>query len=235
MPADPTATEPRVWDGKLQISRGAMVVRRTIAFEDRTDQVLPRVARDVLAFESTTLPRADGLALTLYDPDPANAESLKLTYELKNRNVSHVFDLAELDNGPIVLDAGDGNKIVVASRRRADRCDHGFLRGRWHALTPHAGHFVGLVLNADGEPAGHVRGIYGERRNGDSVMFGKFINREGGFRGIVRGTYDGRHFDARWLDRGGDHGVMHGVYFPGPNVRAGGFLGRWAETSCEAQ
>src|SRR6185295_16929130 len=129
-------------------------------------------------------------------------------------------------------DAGDGFKMVVASHRRADRCDHGFLRGRWHALTPHAGHYMGLVLNADGEPAGHIRGIYGERRNGESVFFGKFISREGGFRGLLKGTYDNGKFNARWIDRGGDHGVAKGVYQPGPSLRAGQFLGRWAETSC---
>jgi ketosteroid isomerase-like protein len=79
-------------------------------------------------------------------------------------------------------------------------------------MGPNAGRYAGLVLDSDGEPVGHIRGIYGNRRNGQPVFFGKFINRDGGFRGIVRGTYDERHFDGRWLDRAGDHGVMAGVY-----------------------
>jgi len=66
------------------------------------------------------------------------------------------------------------------------------------------------------------------------VLFGKFIDREGHFRGILAGTYANGEYRARWIDRGGDHGVAHGVYFAGATERSGGFLGRWAETSCTA-
>ena len=116
--------------------------------------------------------------------------------------------------------------------RRTDTCQHGFLRGRWHAMSPNAGVYAGLVLDTDGEPTGHIRGIYGQRRTGESVFFGKFIARDGGFRGILLGTYEDGHFDARWLDRGGDRGMLRGMYRPGETLRAGRFLGRWAETTC---
>ena len=52
--------------------------------------------------------------------------------------------------------------------------------------------------------------------------------------GLLKGSYESGHYQARWIDRAGDHGVAGGVYFPGPAMRAGGFLGRWAETSCAA-
>lgn len=233
MPADPTATTGRDWSGDLQISRGGMLIRRQIAFEQATDRVLPRVSRDVISFQSVTRPHADGLALTVLDPDAANANPLTLTYT-PTGGTAHTLDLSQLANGPIVVDVGDGNRVVVAGHRRNDACDHGFLRGRWHALSPNASAYRGIVANSDGEPVGHIRGIAGKRQSGEAVMFGKFINREGQFKGILKGTYENGKFVARWLDRDGDHGKIQGVYFPGPNERAGGFLGRWAETSCAA-
>ncbi len=232
-PADRDATTGRDWSGELRLSRGGMVVRRRIAFEQATDRVLPRTSRDAISFESVTRPAADGLALTVLDPQPGTANPLTLTYTPLT-GAAHSVDLAQLASGPIVVDVGDGNRILIAGHRRNDSCSHGFLRGRWHALTPKVNGYLGVVANSNGEPVGHIRGIAGERLNGDAVMFGKFINREGHFMGLVKGTYENGTFVARWLDRQGDHGQLHGVYFPGANERAGGFLGRWSETSCDA-
>ena len=232
IPADPDATTGRRWDGALKLSRCGMIVRRTIAFEDATDRVLARSTRDHIAFESVTRPFSDGLALTVLDPTPADGNALSLTYTPADGSAAHTLDLGALRNGAIVVDLGDGNKIVAMSRPRNDACDHGFMRGRWHQLTPNLGTYLGVVGNGDGEIAGHVRGIYGQRRNGDKVMFGKFIDRDGRFRGLIAGTYEGGNFDARWLTRAGDHGEIHGLYWPGASIRGGGFVARWAETSC---
>src|SRR4051812_13499294 len=78
MPADRTATTPRDWSGELRVSRGGMLVRRTVAFEDATDRVLPRTARDTISFQSRTLPASDGLYLEVLDPDPANTAPITL-------------------------------------------------------------------------------------------------------------------------------------------------------------
>jgi hypothetical protein len=230
MPADPDGV-PRVWNGELRLSRGAMVVRRRIAFEPATDRIFPRTSRDAIRFESTTSVHADGLALTVLDPNPADPSPLALTYVSAN-GVAHTLALASLADGPVVADAGDGNQIVVVGHRRNDACNHGFVRGRWHAMGLNAGRYAGLVLDSDGDPTGHIRGIYGTRRNGEPVFFGKFIARNGGFRGIVRGTYGEGEFDGRWLDRAGDRGGIHGMYRAADTLRAGRFLGRWAETTC---
>ena len=232
MPADPDATTPRRWDGELKLSRGGMILRRTIAFEDATDRILPRTARDAVRFESVTLPRADGFALTVLDPTPADPTSLSLTYTPADGGAAHSLDLSQLEDGAVIVDLGDGNKLVAIGRPRADACDHGFMRGRWHQLNANLGTFLGVVGNGEGELSGHVRGIYGQRRNGDQVVFGKFIDREGRFRGLIGGTYDNGRFDARWLTRAGDHGAIHGVYFPGASLRGGGFVARWAEKTC---
>jgi hypothetical protein len=231
MPADPNGTV-RDWNGQLKLSRGAMVVRRRIAFEPATDRLLPRTSRDTVQFESKTSTHADGLALTVLDPTPAAAEPLTLTYTSADGAKTYSLSLATLAASAAVTDAGDGNQMVAIGHRRLDACDHGFLRGRWQAIAPGAGRYAGLVVNSDGEPTGHVRGIYGKRRDGSSVFFGKFIDRDGAFRGILGGTYDEGHINGRWIVRTGDHGIVRGVTRAGDTLRAGQFLARWAEASC---
>ena len=233
MPADPLATAVRDWSGELRLSRGALVTDRRLGFEDATDRVLPRQTREAVAFESRTRPFVDGLVLTVLDPTPTAAEPLALTYTSADARTQLRIDLSRMADGPIVVDAGDGNRIVVTAKRR-DPCEAGFMRGRWHQLTPNVGAFLGAVADRDGTPIGHVRGIYGERRNGAHVWFGKFIRRDGRFIGIMGGEFDrDGHFAGRWLDRSGDRGVVHGVYFEGATLRAGAWAARWAETTCD--
>lgn len=231
LPPDRAVAAQRDWSGKLELSRGGMLLRHTIAFEPATDRILPRTSPRAISFESITRPAADGLVLSVFDPNPATTP-LTLTYTPVT-GLPQAFDLSQLVNGPIVVDAGDGNKIVIAGHRRVQGCAHGFLRGRWHTLAPHASAYLGMVMNSDGAVIGHLRGIAGTRQNGDAVMFGKFIAVDGRFMGLVKGTYDNGKFVARWLDRAGDHGKLGGVYFPGPTAQTGAFVGRWAETACE--
>lgn len=236
IPADRDATEKRDWSGSFKVSRGGLIVRHTIAFEDRTDQLLPRPSLDTVAFKSVTTTRIDGLALTILDPGPSPTSAAQtLTYTSADGTAVYALDLGQLAAGPIVVDAGNGYKLVaIGHRRQADPCDRGFMRGRWHALSPQLGRFLGVVTDENGERAGHVRGVYGQRRNGDSVLFGKFIDRDGHFRGLLAGSYDNGRYRARWITRDGDHGTAHGAYFEGKTADAGHFLGRWAETSCSA-
>lgn len=231
MPADPNVTTGRNWSGSLALSRGALVIGRTIGFEEATDRVLPRQSRDRVDFQSATRPWADGFVLRVLDPDPAQG-ALRLTYTSADAATNLDLDLSQLAAGPLSLDAGDGNRVVAIALRENDACDHGFMRGRWVALRPGLGVYRGVVADADGDVAGHIRGIWGQRRNGDHVMFGKFIDTAGRFRGILAGTYENGHFRTRWIVRSGDHGVAGGVYFDAPDVRGGMFVGRWAETSC---
>src|SRR5258706_4829288 len=112
IPGDPLAQDGRDWDGTLSMSRGAIVVHRTIAFEDR-DQLLPRTAIDSVSFISHTRPFADGLALRLLaKPDATNPVVLTYTSTPPAGStipsVQYQFDLAQLAAGPIVVDAGNG-------------------------------------------------------------------------------------------------------------------------------
>jgi hypothetical protein len=232
MPADPDAVDGRDWSGSLALSRGGMLVGRTVGFEPATDRVLPRQTRDRVAFTSVTRPAADGLVLRVL-ADAASTDPLTLTYtSAVDASITYQFDLAQLAAGPIAIDAGDGNQMVAIALRDHDACEHGFMRGRWHQLAAHMGVYRGIVHGADGTPIGHVRGIYGQRKSGEKVVFGKFIDRDGKFVGLISGTYDNGEFRARWIDRAGDRGKIHGHYFEGATDRAGGFVARWAENSC---
>jgi hypothetical protein len=236
LPPDPDATVARDWSGELRVSRGGMYVRRRLGFEEATDRVLPRESRDAIRFESRTRPFADGLALRIVDDPARSAEPLRMTYTPNTGDVRELDVTRLRDERRLSIDAGDGNRVIAVATRRNDTCQHGFIRGRWHKISAHASNYMGLVANPRGEVVGHIRGIAGQRRNGDSVMFGKFISRDGGFVGLVKGTYENGELHARWIDRGGDHGEINGVYFEGgPNPRTGGLLARWAETSCDAQ
>jgi hypothetical protein len=237
MPADPTANDGRDWSGSLRTSRGALLARRRINFEPATDRVEARDRErpDRIDFRSVTRPFSDGLVLDVIDPDRDNIEPLRLRYESADGTRVHDLDLRELDNGPVVVDVGGGDRIVAVGRRRVDPCNHGFMRGRWHALAPNHGVFLGIVANRAGEPVGHVRGIYGQRRNGEAVVFAKFIARDGAFSGLISGTYEGQRFHGRWITRDGDHGLVAGAFFEGASLRAGAWAARWGETSCNAR
>lgn len=235
LPPNREAPSAHDWSGRIEVSRGAIVVRRRIGFEEATDRLMPRDTRTAVAFQSVTRPFADGLVLeVLADADLAG---ITISYV---PNTGERLDLAlgRLLEGPVSTDRdADGNRIIVtALRRDRDDCDHGFMRGRWHALRQGVGAFRGIITNADGEPIGHMRGIYGQRRNGEQVFFGKFIGEDGAFRGLFAGHYRDGNFVGRWLTRAGEHGRLGGHYresLPGPEV-GGMYMGRWAETSCAA-
>ena len=249
MPADPDDHSPRIWDGSLTVSRGALIVEHTIRFEGN-DHLLPRMSRQTVSFESQTYGYQDGLALKILDPDATAATGpLTLTYikaippGSAQPIVPIVFDLGQLRNGPIVVDFEDGNKMIAMAERDHDGCLGGFMRGRWHQLPSSTangvkGRFLGIVTDRHGEHVGHIRGIYGQRKNGEHVVFGKFIDREGHFQGIVRGTDDDDgapkfKFAARWTDRDHDErGRIRGEFVEGTKENSGTFVARWAETSC---
>lgn len=231
LPADPTNTVKHDWSGALTLSSGALAVQRTIAFEDNTDAVLPRTAANTVGFTSITRPFVDGLALKVLEPGPT-ASPPTLTYTPADGSASTVFDLSQLAAGPIVVDTADGNRMIAVGEHRDDACHHGFMRGRWHAITPNLGAYLGHVTDRTGATIGHVRGIYGHKQDGSPVMFGKFIDRDGKFVGVIVGKYENGDYQAHWIDRAGDHGRLHGHYFEGAGEQRGGFIGRWAESTC---
>jgi hypothetical protein len=236
IPFNPDADTPVNWSGTLSVNRGALIVRRAVAFENGTgDGVEPRTDIRSVSFRSRTLPASDGLRITIIDPNPLNPEPLRLDYSDADGSV-YAVDLADLAGTPQSFDVDDrGNRIVaVAIPERDGDCRSGFMRGRWHQVVSNGGRLLGRLRNAQGEPLGHMRGVYGQRANGNKVFFGKYIGSNGAFRGLFAGRYRDGHFRGRWISRDGDIGALGGRYretIPGPEV-GGHFLGRWAATSC---
>ncbi len=236
IPFNPNAETVVDWSGTLSVNRGAILIRRAVAFERATgDGIEPRQSPQALTFHSTTLPASDGLRLTIIDPTPNSIEPLVLDYSNAEGSVYSV-ELSELINAPQSFDVDDeGNRIVaVAISRSEDECDSGTLAGRWHRVAQNRGRLLGQVRDTDGELLGHMKGIYGERANGNRVFFGKYIETDGSFQGIFAGRYQEGHFRGLWLVRGGDAGALGGQYretIAGPEV-GGHFLGRWAERTC---
>lgn len=240
---NPDLRTPRNWTGFFAVNRGAIIARRTVLFEGPTDNLLPRRDPRYLPFTSATLPHHDGLVVTIIDPTPEAGEPLTLTYvnDLPGPagpEGGHLFTIpvASLLDGPRELLSDElGNRMIAAATAEAvDLCEGGFIGGRWHRVADGRGIFLGQVRGRFGGLRGHIRGIYGVRRNGDRVFFGKYIGVGGHFRGILVGTYADGHFEGRWLDRSGERGVLGGEYrerIPGPEV-GGHFLGAWRETSC---
>jgi hypothetical protein len=234
LPPDRSITTVTDWSGTIAVSRGALVVKSTIGFEPATDHLLPRPDAQTVAFDSQTRPFADGLALEVIDPTPT-AGPLTLTYTPASGATPIVFAAADLLAGPVSVDVGTGGDRMVAVALHHDTCTHGFLRGRWHAFSDQVGGFLGEVADEDGHRIGRVRGIYGVKKDGSQVFFGKYIDEGGLFRGILAGKWADGHFVGRWLDRAGDHGAVDGRFHEASgDTGAGHFLGRWAEASCAA-
>lgn len=230
---DPDATEPRDWSGRFELSRGALLVRRRLAAADG-DRIDDRTDRRIVRFRAARRAGLDGLRLRLIDDAAGSDEPLRLRY-IGDDGVERELDVRGLHDRATDERVDDrGNRIIAtATRRPLDVCDHGFVNGRWHQVGPNHGVMVGRVHSADGDAIGHVRGIWGQRRDGEPVFFGKFIGRDGRFRGIYAGTYGEGELAGRWLIRSGDHGTLAGIYRDAPGPRLGGlWLARWHETSC---
>lgn len=236
-PGDPELEQARNWSGVLHVNRGAIIVRRAIAFEGPTDSLLPRPDPQTVAFSSATRPHRDGLRLTIIDPTPMSAEPLLVTYATPDGPVVSL-PMAALTQGPVheVVDDLDNRVVAMAMAQPVDLCSHGMLGGRWHRLAPGRGRLHGPVVDARGELVGHVRGLFGVRQSGEKVFFGKYIDLDGQFVGIFAGRYGDEQFEGRWLNRAGDVGAFGGRYRDtaiDPDG-VGHFMGRWVETSCNA-
>jgi hypothetical protein len=66
---DSTETDITDWSGSLAISRGALILRRTIRFESG-DYILPRTDRKKIEWVSFTTTHNDGIAVDIFVPRP---------------------------------------------------------------------------------------------------------------------------------------------------------------------
>src|SRR5262249_54073544 len=103
-----------------------------------------------------------------------------------------------------------------------DACAEGFLRGQWKLVTTLAGHEIGVfrgrIGGGDGGLKGFVKGVFGQRKDGANLFFGKVIDADGKFVAVLAGRYGDGVFKGRILI-GPDvkdlriDGRVHGRYF----------------------
>jgi len=252
------------WTGTLRVDRGAVVVRRAIRFEFPADHVIvPRLDRRTVAFVSHTWCHLDGLVVQVVEPPLAAGEDPSAP------NVLHIdtaafqgeIPVAELAGMDRIVDVDDaGNRFHVVGFRAEDIeiCPKGFLSGRYRAMNGDApdtvrggdgrmlgiryGTFAGACYGIHGRIQGFMRGGFGVDAEGARVLVGKVIDRQGRFRGLIRGGWepaDGNgalaRFRAQWAGRyGRREGVLGGEAHPVEGYPGGFFTGRWAE-DCDAE
>ncbi len=231
------ATEELDWSGTISVENAGLRVLRTIRFEER-DSVTPPTERTEVAFVSHTKPHFDGLLLDVVVP-PETEEtrgpvtltftSAPFTGSLTLEPGMRLTRVVPIDNAGHVI-----AYHIVRPDPVGDGCIEGFVGGVWDTKGEVAGHEVGVLKGrltaADGTIHAHLRGVFGERRNGRHVWFAKVVGPEGRFRGVMAGRYADGKLAGLFLGRGRlIHGVVKGVYRDGDGDGDGAFQGRFSE------
>ncbi len=241
---DSTITHKTDWTGGLAVDPGALILKKTIRFEDH-DQILPRKDPGVLRWESFTKPGIDGVVVRIVpgaSPDAtlanAEADSANTIVRFRTAPFSVSFSLRELIGLHRVVTLDDGNAVAFeAVYVPPFACPKGFLRGVWRQ-TPEreGGVFFGKYVDQVGFHRGFVKGHYGANKDGEKVFFGKWISRSGRFEGILRGEYgtyeenSAGWFAGGWM--GPDRrikGGLKGEWRRKDECRGGFFRGRWRQ------
>ena len=108
-------------------------------------------------------------------------------------------------------------------------CKHGRMAGHYAVSSTGIGSGRGSVRDSQGELIGYVKLIWGTHQDGTPVAFGKYIDREGKFRGLLQGKADQGQLQLKWLTSEGELGKVRGSYGDPPTT----FVARWAQTNCE--
>lgn len=231
---NPDVAAATVWEGTVTVNRGALVVRRRILFEEGDSFTRPD--RRTVAFESTTRPHRDGLLLHWVlspemDVDVEGVPAMTFT----SGDYSATVTVGQMIRHLRVDEVGDaaGNRVAVhAFELRPGLCAQGFLTGRWISAPGRddLGRWIGRWVQADGSLAGHLRGVWGRRQDGERVLFARYIDRTGTFRGLIRGRYADGAFAGVYVDP--EHKVLgrlggHYVLATEGERRGGFFRGRW--------
>jgi hypothetical protein len=235
--------------GSLSSDMGALVAAHRVA----TDRV---TAMDRLVRDPTTPARAlnlDGSLGTHLDGTvvrvvlhellaPASAlQPRQATVALERRGGGRV----EARLSPEVWgvsargDVGPRLSGMVQGFRRVDRpsCQQGFLVGRWSLVGRTAdgrtvGRLVGRWLDGNGDRVGLVRGVHGERRNGEQVLYAKVVGTGGAFLGLLAADTSADTFSgAVQRDATAVAGHVEGRFAPPASLSWGSlgeFRGRWS-------
>jgi len=238
------------WTGGLAARGLGVRVERVIRFEPR-DHLVERETRSRLDWVSHTRPHFDGVLVSLRrlplpeearlrpdDEDEPGRALRELTF--RTTPLTETFagrELADLDVVIPVDRCGNAVSFTAVAELPGPgaACRRGFMSGRWAPREEgRGGVFGGKVETVLGRVIGHLRGAYGVRQ-GEPVLFGKIVDRDGRFIGLLRGTWERTDegegtYRGVWIGRGGEHhGVLGGHWRALPRVPGGNFHGRWSE------
>lgn len=249
------------WTGALHVDRGALVVRRLLAFERPYDHIIfPRLDARTVGLASHTGCHFDGLVLQILerpeDPNEVGWEPNVLHIDLGPFSADiPVADLAAMDRVAEIDATGNVFQITGFAMLDIVECAKGFVSGSWRPIpvsvdtTPadedrgeHLGNFAGRWMDQTGLIRGFLRGGYGLDTEGNRVFVGKYIGRGGSFRGFLRGTWepgetetDFASFSGGWINAAGTlEGRIGGEAYSIEDVPGGYFTGRWA-TLCDEE
>jgi hypothetical protein len=238
---DSTITFATDWSGSLTVDNGVVLLKRVIQFEP-DDHIVPRVRRDLLEWISHTGPSFDGIIIKVLPVPTVTAAAMcndsNTVVNFDFGPFTKSYSLAELrDIHDIIPVDAAGNAVSIdAIRIDPLSCPQGFLRGVWKDVPDRPGGvFFGKWESENGMILGHLKGVYGVNSKGDHVMFGKYIDCSGRFRGIIRGRYwhgeeQGQGgFAGVWMNRNMLLvGELAGAWKTGENQYGDGFFrGQW--------
>ncbi len=239
--SDSGVAELTDWSGTLTLSRGGIVVKKTIRFEPGQDYLLPRydslgvIHPEVLNYVSATSWHFDGLRVNLYIPPSVTDEVVTLTYE--SPQLSMTFAMDELEELDTLVSIGFGNAISFQSMRfdPASKA-RGGLVGRWGRDDAGNGIFYGKWMSTRGGLMGTLDGEWGTDEDGNQVFAGKYIDINGQFEGLIKGAWKIRgnganatgHFTGRIYNADLEPiGKLKGHFKRGNNRKGGYFAGWW--------
>ncbi len=223
--------EPAVvdWTGSVSVDRGAIGVKKTLAFDAR-DKVEARTAPNTVSFDSHTLPFVDGLFLRVVVPHGAST-----ILHFKTQSLTTDIDLSQLDAkaGGVIRLADQRDGLAYMGYADVAGCSRGLAFGRWVKMRARLGGLRGRVIDDEGTTIGHVRGIWGHAPRADKdVFFGKYISSDGTHKGLFGGTYGDGEAKAIWATREPrEVGGLQLFYSDGydKDDGRGVWLGRWTE------
>jgi hypothetical protein len=238
---DSTVTHVTDWTGSLAVNPGIILLQRVIRFEDR-DRILPRTERGLLEWVSHTSHGLDGVLVRIV-PCPSAASDVQADIDSANTVITFTtgplttsFTLTVLPGLHRIVTLDDGNAVAFdAVYVPPMACPRGFLRGVWRNHPDRrGGEFFGKYASESGLHLGLVKGFYGVNKQGEKVFFGKWIGRDGEFRGILRGTWDrfegeqAGSFAGGWIGRDRRvHGDLNGEWRRNDERHSGFFRGVW--------
>ncbi len=235
---DSTATNVINWDGSASITRGTLGIMKTVRFERNDKIVLPRTDRKTVQWVSRTVPHFDGIVLAIIDRDTLNVDG---AFTFSTNLYTRTFSYDELDSLDLVETVtNEGHQVSIqAYNKKVIPFGGGFLDGKWLRTRKHGGIFKGRWINNIGTRVGHLRGIWGVNRVGEKVFFGKYVNLNGRFGGLVAGNWDYSDdsdtmgwFAGRWVNHSLTAiGKLKGRWKVKPDSdRFGFFHGKWRRT-----